>query len=278
MISKGMNLLGKYSAAIISLLESNLINPENGLHHHYKLLEIYGANEIDLKTGFVLKQFLNSEFNSLLEVQEGQHLSIDLPVYLLNDTAKLNIMICAMDPLSHHENTGKIGIWNPFSIIKKNENFRGSDSSNHAFFTPLKKNYNLYITDIYKLYFMHNGKKSNSISKYTKLKLHRTILKQEITIISPQYIITLGNTSKNALLGIFKETGSSLIKSSIEGIEIYEVNTMAFKIICLPHISGLASGAKNKLLAGKNSEGRYINEKLAYFLLSILKTKPYTEN
>jgi uracil-DNA glycosylase len=50
---------------------------------------------------------------------------------------------------------------------------------------------------------MHNGKKSNSISKYTKLKLHRTILKQEITIISPQYIITLGNTSKNALLGIF---------------------------------------------------------------------------
>jgi hypothetical protein len=32
------------------------------------------------------------------------------------------------------------------------------------------------------------------------------------------------------------------------------------------------------LLAGKNSEGRYINEKLAYFLLSILKTKPYTEN
>lgn len=268
-----MNLLGKYSLEIIELLESNLINPKEGLYSQYKALEIYGANDVDSETGFVSKQFLNPEFSTLIQVKESCNLAIDLPVYLANESSKVNIMICAMDPLSNHCEKDKIGLWNPFSVLRKSENYSGSDSSNHAFFTPLKNDFNLYITDIYKLYFMYKGKKSNSISSYTNLKLHRTILKQEIKIVSPQFIITLGNASKNALLGIFKDTDSSVIKSSLEGIEVYEINKLEMKIICLPHISGLASGAKNKLLAGKNIEGRYINEKLAYFVINILKTK-----
>ena len=266
-----MNLLGNYSTEIISLLENNLINPKEGLYSQYKALEIYGANDVDSETGFVSKQFLNPEFSTLIQVKESCNLAVDLPVYLANESSKVNIMICAMDPLSNHINDDKIGLWNPFSILRNPENYSGSDASNHSFFTPLKNEFNLYITDIYKLYFKHKEKKSNSIPSYTKLKLHTTILKQEIKIISPQFIITLGNASKNALLGIFKDTDSSLIKSKIEGIEVFEINKLEMKIICLPHISGLASGAKNKLLADKNMEGTYVNEKLARLLIRILK-------
>jgi|688.fasta_scaffold232752_2 hypothetical protein len=266
-----MNLLGNYSSEIIALLENNLINPEEGLHKQYELLEVYGASDIIPETGFVSKQFLNPEFSALKLNQLVNHMAIDLPVYLANESSKVNIMICAMDPLSNHINDDKIGLWNPFSILRNPENYSGSDASNHSFFTPLKNEFNLYITDIYKLYFKHKEKKSNSIPLYTKLKLHTTILKQEIKIVSPQFIITLGNASKNALLGIFKDADSSLIKSKIEGIEVYEINKLEMKIICLPHISGLASGAKNKLLADKNMEGRYVNEKLARLLIRILK-------
>ena len=266
-----MNLLGNYSSEIIALLESNLINPKEGLLKQYQLLEVYGTNDVDSETGFVSKQFLNPEFSTLKEVDESCNLAIDLPIYLANESSKANVMICAMDPLSNHINDDKIGLWNPFSILKNTENYIRSDASNHSFFTPLKNEFNLYITDIYKLYFKHKEKKSNSIPLYTKLKVHTTILKQEIKIVSPQFIITLGSASKNALLGIFKDADSSLIKSKIEGIEVYEINKLEMKIICLPHISGLASGAKNKLLADKNMEGRYVNEKLARLLIRILK-------
>ncbi len=74
-------------------------------------------------------------------------------------------------------------------------------------------------------------------------------------------------------MNIFNCPDAQLIPTLIEGIEVYEINKLEIKIFCLPHISGLASGAKNKLLAGKNIEGRYINEKLAYFVINILKSK-----
>ena len=172
-----MNLLGKYSLEIIALLESKLINPKEGLLKQYQLLEVYGTNDVDSETGFVSKQFLNPEFSTLKEVDESCNLAIDLPIYLSNESSKVNVMICAMDPLSYHSNDNKIGIWNPFSILRNPEKHKGSDTSNSAFFKPLKNYFNLYITDIYKLYFMYEGKKkSNKISDYTILKAHKAIL------------------------------------------------------------------------------------------------------
>lgn len=268
-----MNLLGKYSLEIIALLESKLINPKEGLFKQYQLLEVYGTNDVDSETGFVSKQFLNPEFSTLKEVEESCNLAIDLPIYLANESSEVNIMICAMDPLSYHINDNKIGIWNPFSILRNPEKHKGSDASNYAFFKPLKNDFNLYITDIYKLYFMYEGKKSNKIPDYPKLTAHQVILEEEIKIINPGFILTLGKPSKTALLKIFNNTDVQLIPTLIEGVEVYEVKNPSFKIICLPHISGLASRAKNKLLADKNIEGRYINEKLSYFVINILKTK-----
>lgn len=255
------------------MLEAHLINPEVGLLKHYQSLEVYGANAVDAKTGFVSKQFLNLEFSKLKQIQAAKHMAIDLPVYLAKESSRVNIMICAMDPLSEHINNDKIGLWNPFSILRNPEKHKGSDASNHAFFTPLKNDFNLYITDIYKLYFMYEGKKSNKIADYTKLSAHKIILEQEIKIIKPKFILTLGKPSKAALLNIFCSDLASLIPTLIEGVEVYEVKNPAFKIICLPHISGLASSSKNKLLEGKDIAGKYINEKLSRFVIRILNTQ-----
>ena len=266
-----MNLLGNHSTEIISVLENSLIKPEEGLHIQYELLEVYGANNVIPKTGFLSKHLLNLEYSKLPQVQDGCNLAIDLPIYLVNKSSKVNVMICAMDPLSYHCEKGKIGIWNPFSILRNPEKHKGSDASNYAFFNTLKNNFNLYITDVYKLYFMYEGKKSNKISDYKKLKVHKAILEQEIKIIKPEFILTLGKPSKAALLNIFSSDLVSLIPTSIEGVEVYEVKNPDLKIICLPHISGASNGAKSKLLDGKSIEGHYINEKLAYLLMIILK-------
>ncbi len=268
-----MNLLGKYSTSIILLLENYLIKPEEGLLKQYELLEIYGASDIIPETGFISKQFLNLEFTKLKQVQAAKRMAIDFPVYLTNESSKVNVMICAMDPLSYHSNDNKIGIWNPFSILRNPEKHKGSDASNYAFFKPLKNDFNLYITDIYKLYFMHDGKKSNKIVDYRKLTAHKAILEQEIKIIKPKFILTLGKPSKAALLNIYNSDLVSLTPTLIEGVEVYEVKNPAFKIICLPHISGLASSSKNKLLEGKDIEGKYINEKLSRFVIRILNTQ-----
>lgn len=265
-----MNLLGKYSALIVSLLENHLIKPEEGLQKQYQLLEVYGLNDVIPEAGFLSKHLLNLEYRSLPQVQDACNLAIDLPVYLVNKSSKVNVMICAMDPLSNHCEKDKIGLWNPFSILRNPEKHKGSDASNYAFFNTLKNNFNLYITDIYKLYFMSNGTKSNKIGDYKKLTVHREILEQEIKIIKPEFIITLGKTSKVALLKIFNRDEKLSKPILIEGVEVYEVKNPDLKIICLPHISGASNGAKSKLLQGKNIEGHYINEKLAHLLIIIL--------
>jgi uracil-DNA glycosylase len=199
-----------------------------------------------------------------------------------------------MDPMSVQPSSGpernspgeystdRVDFWVPFSLI------RNDKGANADFFEELSLHYNLYITDIYKLFFYvatnewddKNNKykflTSNSRPEYKKIRKHAEILKEEVKIIQPHCIITLGNNSRDALLKISDDkTKQSKIWLADVQEYIYKDNSHECRIISSPHISTSANGARGPLL--KNEKYNSINEinetkKMARIIISKIES------
>jgi hypothetical protein len=273
---------------IINVLSENFIK-DDGLKNIYQQLMNYSKNpNVNLSKLESSKNNLNSKYlegiekvkNGLNNNQLVTSYQTDLPIYIKSrsENAK-TLMICAMDPLSAEPSSGpernspidyltdKVNFWVPFSLIENKKD------SNADFFEELSLHYNLYITDIYKLFFYvatnewDNKKKkykflkSNSRPEFKKIMKHAEILEKEIEIIKPHCLITLGNNSRNALVKISKEK-TNIIKNwtkiDAEGNSVTDIQKYIFKnnnfecnIISSPHISASANAERTPLLNNK---------------------------
>jgi hypothetical protein len=273
---------------IINVLSENFIK-DDGLKYIYQQLMDYSKNpNVNLSKIESSKNNLNSKYlegiekvkNGLNNNQLVTSYQTDLPIYIKSrsENAK-TLMICAMDPLSVEPSSGpernspidyrtdKVNFWVPFSLIENKKD------SNADFFEELSLHYNLYITDIYKLFFYvatnewDNKKKkykflkSNSRPEFKKIMKHAEILEKEIEIIKPHCLITLGNNSRNALVKISKEK-TNIIKNwtkiDAEGNSVTDIQKYIFKnnnfecnIISSPHISASANAERTPLLNNK---------------------------
>ena len=211
---------------LLELLEAHLIKFENdgGLKKVYQQLINYSQGILNKnQISYTPIENLNSNYREIISnlnlVELATTMASDLPVFIKSDKENAKtIMVCAMDPLPPEPNKKNInniiftdwkkrgfdlnkdiGFWAPFSLIEK-----GNDP-NYVFFRELKSEYNLYITDIYKVFFyIDKGNdhftKSNSIKEYKNLKNHGEILEGEIEIIKPYFIIVCRQTKVDFLL------------------------------------------------------------------------------
>ena len=287
---------------IIALLETSLIKPNVGLDEVYdRIIRYYNRSnqiiekaseedklELDkiLPANFLQKKDLVGSF-SYLRTEPIRTMAIDFPIHLkLDKRNRKTIMVCAMDSLPPNDEKAEIrnaiykdsnGIipWAPFSIIYNWDLAKGSSKLNIDFFRTLFKECDLYVTDIYKMFFrtgpIGSDVRSNTLPRYVteNLDAHRAILEKEIEIINPDIILTLGNNSRNALYSLYK------LKPEKWGDDYQDAvwTDTAKKIISIPHISGAANGAKVKILSNpkyKSVLGAN-NEKLANIVLSIVK-------
>jgi hypothetical protein len=185
--------------------------------------------------------------------------------------SKETIIIVAMDPLSpleqNKEAADVIGFWTPFSLIDNIKTGEKSFKSNYLFFAELIKYYNVYVTDIYKLFYRleePKNKKSNSDSDFIELEttLHFSILNNEIETIKPKAIITLGNNSRNTLLNHMKIKTEKWDDIQLNYWQL-ESNTKLIPLISIPHISGAANGTSSFILKKYPELTGTKNEKLA---------------
>lgn len=153
-----------------------------------------------------------------------------------------------MDPLRNDtvdkKASNEIGFWVPFSIINNPAGqTKHSEKENLAFFHTLLDTYDLYVTDIFKLFYRQENRVSNTISEFRKLPVHCTILDAEIQIVNPSVILTLGNNARDAISEIL-----SLPKPKWTD-EIYKTKTKrGIEVVMVPHISGAANGSKAPIL------------------------------
>lgn len=283
---------------IIKTLESQFIHPKNGLTATYQQLTKYTkerkAADILPATIFdfqePLKSFLIANQDQLTT------LAIDLPVYYKAQipTSK-TLMICAMDPLpplptsafwndKNIQFNETVGFWAPFSLIDNWDEPTGSMRTNISFFKTLLSNYNLYVTDIYKLFFRFeqsgNYIASNAIQEYTSLlgengrSFHGNLLAKEIELVNPCAILTLGNAARDKLLAINYLLNNHLQPPTHWGDDFQQYTwNNSIPLIASPHISGAANGAKAAILSNpifQQITGNYQNERLAKIIVDQL--------
>lgn len=282
---------------IIQTLENYLLGPENGLNRFYHEIYAY-SNRENLNVSSAKLKELREPYQSYFAdtTDKISTLAIDLPVFLKgHQDNKKTIIICALDPLPplpedrHWDGKnfiqGKdVSVWVPFSLCDDWNNPTGSMVTNIPFFREILNQFHIYVTDIFKLFFRtgENPKyvSSNQIPRYTELSdysgnnIHGKILSEEIKIIRPEAIVTLGNRARNGLLRINElENGiSQAIPSWGDDVQEFKWGNN-IKIVSIPHISGSANGSKSKILKNPKYQAipaKYQNEKMARVVLQNL--------
>lgn len=209
-------------------------------------------------------------------------LAMDLPIEIKStkQSNSKNIVVIAMDPLSPLEQPEPekdfIGYWIPFSLVDSETTGEKSYQANSTFFSTLVNEYNVYITDIYKLFYRIGDypadERSNRDPEYLSLSdsIHIPLLNFELEIMQPDAIITLGNNARNALLQL-----NNISPESWDDIQVYSWENKATKkatpLICLPHISGTANGTSTKILAKYPEITGTKTERMAQLILKTIQ-------
>lgn len=263
---------------IDSILCRHLISSKKSINTIYTWINEYFSREfkslnvISAKPDILNKELLTASFD-IIKRNPVRTIGIDFPVLISKGENRPVMMICAMDPLrkdtiNKQPNDG-IECWVPFSIIvNPKDQIKYSEKENLSFFHTLLENYDLYVTDIYKLFYRIDNRVSNSIYEYRNLPIHRTILEAEIEVVKPSVILTLGNNARNAICEILS------LKRPVWSDEIYTSKAQnGIDIIMVPHISGAANGIKATILKNPSYDGisGKNNEKYARIIIKTLE-------
>jgi len=198
-------------AEIIKILAKNLLNiEEKKIQEIYKVLNSGKTDE--LKT-----EQLHDFYKKWKNI--GTDFQIDLPYFIHseNKTTK-RIMFIGQDANNNKTKIkDKIKINAPFSFQSKK--YSDINNSYNPVFNKLKKDYNIFLTDLYKLFFYYDKeRKSNEHSDYISNEIHKTILLNEIKQIIPNIIVTFGEPARkvfedNQVLELCKENNIQIVNT-----------------------------------------------------------------
>jgi uracil-DNA glycosylase len=213
---------------------------------------------------------LNKDFHPF--VLNKCSFGVDLPVWFSESKKQRpKLLLLAMDPLRNFNNHDKISFNSPFSIhLSENNNYCSS-------IKELSNNYDVYITDIFKLFFRDNKDHKNVSNKnpdFINLDIHFRIIQEEIKIFQPDMILCLG---KHSLAGLHKlKILHPEPQSTIGKLTEYTFQTdfKAIPTFAIPHASGLASRWAKQFLInnlwGKQYSGKtYISDAVEITLKKI---------
>ena len=226
---------------IAKILSKNLLSEQIDLESIYEKMIHQYNDEIIIRDNFSninINDFIG--YGSLLSNKKKlENIGIDLPIYFGNMLdSKKRVMIVAMDPKRNNQKDTKISVGTVFALNSKKD--RETNRNDYwKFIKPLLSNHFVYLTDVFKLYYETytnvNGKQvklvSNKDSEFVfknsePFERNKKILEEEINIIAPEIIISLGKESENAL-------------KLIQGIESKELELTHNNVryIFMPHIS-----------------------------------------
>ena len=169
--------------------------------------EIYRKLETEKSTTSVGFEILNEQFRKWKGLG-GSNFQIDLPLLISENEKKAGkrIMIIGQDPNNDgKEDNGRVILNTPYSFLAQEGNVY------NEILNALKGEYELYLTDLYKMFFwfksdlkMAKNKKSlnaksHQLPTYTFEAIHYTMLREEINIVKPDLIVTFGNTARRAV-------------------------------------------------------------------------------
>lgn len=202
---------------------------------------------LEIDVSVEIKELLYFGDFLLNKSEKIKNLGIDFPLFFENK-GKPNLAIVAMDPKRNDESCKEkncISLGSVFAL-NKDSGRKSNENDYWNFIYPLTQDFNVYLTDVYKIYYDSIDKNQKVSNKDTDFKefnisinnneknIHRHILEKEFDFLfqnsstNESLVIALGKEAKTSICQLFginlKEDEISIVHDNI-------------KFIFMPHIS-----------------------------------------
>lgn len=187
-----------------------------------------------------------------------EFIGIDFPSWFNFDNSKSKLMVVGIDPLRSEEFLrNKISIGSPFGIQDTQYDLikgKGKSSLYWELISTLAQTYSVYVTDTFKVYFKEQGgnKRSYDCKRFTnppastwQEEIHQKIFAEEVRIVKPDAIITLGTHPVRWFTSCKKENFEKL-KQMMEKKDAHLMHTN-IPVLPFMHLSGQAKGQAMQL-------------------------------
>lgn len=229
--------------SIINLIQNNLLAlSDKEFETFYKEV----SSGVDFLESDISK--LTGAFNSWGKIDNNDSFQIDLPYWNSYKEGMNTVMVIGMDAKRSSLSTKlpkEIVLNTPFALHSKN----GRETKKNQYWNILSLligEYNIYTTDLYKLYFNQinsinfEKKPSNKVIDYTAMSVHKELFQEGILLVNPSVIICFGNEARAACAKIFNlKLQKSITKESLQNIYTIKIGGNNIKFVAIPHPSGL---------------------------------------
>ena len=224
-----MYKMNYYNEKILNIISDNILN--YNVNELKDIYEIFNSGETKLIPSSKTKNIYN---NFLIE--EGViNKQFDLPYYFDFKKAK-TIMIIGMDPKGSH-NHKDIILNTPYSIQSATENSM-NENDYWKIINILGNSYNIYLTDVYKAYFLKGSIASNKNILYKKKNLHAEIIRNEILEVKPYAILCWGKVSRDFVARVVKLKLLNIITKDVNYPYECKGDFNDIRLVAIPHPSG----------------------------------------
>ena len=256
---------------IIDLLLDEVINlNKEELKAVYKVFENGGIQIID-------NQNANKIFQFFLNQSKVAKKQFDLPFFIDNKKKK-TLMIIGMDAKAGHAGN-HIVLSTPYYL--QAEAGRNTNANDYwKIIEVLSAEFNIYLTDVFKAYFVQENTISNTITSYTSHPIHKKLIEKEIVEVKPDAVLCWGREARDLVANLLEiKLQSTISKDDIRKPYKKEIEGVTFSFLATPHPSRLTRPKSWESFFAVNLSGEdYSNsklrpKKLADFIISVIKSQ-----
>jgi len=186
---------------------------------------------------------INANYNTI--PTDAISIGIDFPSWFNYKKENIKIVIVAIDPQrDKKQNPEFLTIGTPYGF--QSSRYRG-ENIYWKLIEKLSEEYSVYLTDTFKVFYYRNGDKSSKLPEFThpfknkkniEIDIHQDLFHEEIKIVNPDLIITLGKEPLIWFSNEKKPPTFRIIKSKIaEDPTTYYYSENRIPILPMPHLS-----------------------------------------
>jgi hypothetical protein len=213
---------------LLNIIDNEVVSNNNNFGSIKTIYENWNSDNISInksKDIVINKEFIRHE-NQKIPINDIKLLGIDLPSWFGEYKGKDRVMIIGIDPMrgskdfkvASADELDHVVLGTPYAYHKKEVRKNKKNKNYSQFIESLIKDNNfIYLTDVYKTFFYYTGdekqirsykyygdEQKKSISSNQINIIRKSIintLHEEIKLVDPTLIITLGGISYNQLTG-----------------------------------------------------------------------------
>ena len=255
-----------FSEKIITILKNNILDfSETEISEIYQIFASGGIKKIETNS-------VNSLFRNFLDAEQVSKKQFDLPFFIDNNKNK-TLMIVGMDAKAGH--TGNHVVLSTPYYLQAEEGRNTKANDYWKIIEVLSTEFNIYLTDVFKAYFVQGNAISNTLTSYTSNSIHKELMKQEIVEVRPDALLCWGREARDLVANLLDiKLKSTISKDDIRNPYVKEIEGVSFSFLATPHPSRLTRPKSWESfflvnLPGEDySDSKLRPKKLAEFIIS----------